>query len=139
MVQAEVANRIVADPGSSPRGALSVIAQSRCRVEIVHRLAPSAFYPQPRVRSAVVVFEPLSSPLFRDKTEERQFDKVVRVAFSGRRKTMRRALSIGGMGSLEQTTRLLADADIDPGVRPARLSVADFRRLARARVVDESS
>ncbi len=131
MVQEEVANRIVAPENDKARGALSVNAQARCRSKIIHRLGPAAFHPKPKVRSAVVVFEPLEQPFFSRGKEEADFEAVVRAAFSCRRKTMRNALSVGGLGSHDRVTRLLQDAEIDPGIRPGSLSVENFSRLAK--------
>ena len=113
------------------RSALSVNAQARCRSKIIHRLGPSAFYPRPKVRSAVMELTPLEVPLLTGEKELTDFETVVKAAFSCRRKTIRNALSIGGLGSQEQVVRLLEDAGIDPGLRPGSLSVQDFLRLAK--------
>jgi 16S rRNA (adenine1518-N6/adenine1519-N6)-dimethyltransferase len=131
MVQEEVANRIVARKNDKARGRLSVNAQARCRSKIIHRLGPSAFHPKPKVRSAVVVLEPLERPLFNQGKEEADFETVVKAAFSCRRKTVRNALSIGGLGSHDRVTELLKDVGIDPGIRPSSLSLEDFSNLAR--------
>jgi 16S rRNA (adenine1518-N6/adenine1519-N6)-dimethyltransferase len=131
MVQEEVANRIVARKNDKARGALSVNAQARCHAKIIHRLGPTAFHPKPKVRSAVVVFEPLDQPLFSDGKEEADFETVVKAAFSCRRKIVRNALSIGGLGSHDRVTQLLTDVGIDPGIRPSSLSLKDFCNLAK--------
>ncbi len=106
MMQQEVADRIVAEPGDKSRGALSVIVQARCKTSIVHRLAPGAFHPPPKVRSAVVMLEPLKATVFDPKLED-TFDRVVKAAFSSRRKTLRNSLASGGLGSSEEVVKIL--------------------------------
>ncbi len=131
MVQEEVANRIVALENDKARGALSVYVQARCHAKIIHRLGPTAFHPRPKVRSAVVMLEPRERSLFSEPKEESDFETVVKAAFSCRRKTVRNALSIGGIGSQERVTQLLEEVGIDPGVRPSSLSLTDFSKLAK--------
>ena len=131
MVQEEVANRVIAREDDKGRSALSVNAQVRCRSKIVHRLGPGAFYPKPKVRSAVMELTPLEEPFLTGERDETDFEAVVKAAFSCRRKTIRNALSIGGLGAQEQVVRLLEEAGIDPGLRPGSLSVQDFLHLAK--------
>lgn len=124
MVQAEVAERLAAGPGSAAYGRLGVMAQRRARVEMRLAVAPESFTPPPRVDSAVVQIYPLEGRF--DPEFERTFADVVRLAFGARRKTLANALR-----------RRLSAADlvaigIDPGARAEVLSVADFVRLAGA-------
>jgi 16S rRNA (adenine1518-N6/adenine1519-N6)-dimethyltransferase len=130
MVQAEVADRLIAPPGERQRSALSVFCQARCEARVIRRLRPTAFHPPPKVRSAVVTLTPREESIFNDRVLESDFERVVRAAFSAKRKTLRNALVNGGIGSPDQVEGLLEEAGIAPGVRPARLTVEDFATLA---------
>ncbi len=124
MFQKEVADRIVATPGTKAYGRLAVISQWRCETYIAQTLGPEAFSPPPKVASAVVGFKvrPAPSPVCDVKT----LGRVTAAAFGQRRKMLR--------ASLKQLTPmpelLLAKAGIDPQARGETLSVADFARLA---------
>ncbi len=89
MMQAEVAERLVAPPGGKTYGILSVITQTLAKPELLFRVSPRVFYPPPEVWSAVVRLdfrrEPLDIPLS-------AFKRVVRTAFNQRRKTLRNSL-----------------------------------------------
>lgn len=124
MVQAEVAARLAATPGSAAYGRLGVMAQRRARVELRLAVPPESFTPPPRVDSAVVQVYPLEGCF--DPEFERVFAEVVRLAFGARRKTLANALK----RRLSATE--LAAIGIDPGARAEVLSVADFVRLAEA-------
>ncbi len=131
MFQREVADRIVAQPGSKAYGRLSVLAQWRCDVRIRLKLPPAAFTPAPKVSSAMVEFipQPPSSPECRLTSLER----ITAAAFGQRRKMLRTSLASLGL----ESEALLARVGIDPSLRAERLSVADFCRLARA--LDEAA
>jgi 16S rRNA (adenine1518-N6/adenine1519-N6)-dimethyltransferase len=124
MFQREVADRIVAAPGSKAYGRLAVLAQWRSVPRLEIALKPEAFTPPPKVASAVVVFEPIERPLPACSVEA--LGKVTAAAFGQRRKMLRAALkSLTPMPEL-----LLRAADIDPALRAENLSVAEFARLA---------
>ena len=123
MLQKEVVQRMAAGPGSKQYGRLSVMLQYRCRVTSLFAIGPGAFNPPPRVESAFVRLEPFDQlPVSVDS--EAVFTKLVRQAFSQRRKTLRNAL------------RDMLDADeisqlgIDPSVRAEMLTLRDFAALA---------
>ncbi len=125
MFQKEVAERIVAQPGTKAYGRLAVIAQWRCDVRIGFRLGPEAFTPPPKVASAVVHFTPRAdpSPVCSVKT----LGRVTQAAFGQRRKMLRQSLkSLVAMPEL-----LLAKAGISPEDRAERVSVAQFATLAQ--------
>ena len=84
MFQKEVANRIVASPGSKAYGRLSVMSQWRCDTKIVFNVPSSAFTPPPKVESTLVHFEALKEPKFPAEVEVLEF--VVSKAFNQRRK-----------------------------------------------------
>jgi 16S rRNA (adenine1518-N6/adenine1519-N6)-dimethyltransferase len=90
MFQKEVANRIVARPGSKAYGRLSVMSQWRCNTKIAFNIPATAFTPPPKVESAVVHFEALHEPRFPAQVDKLEF--VVSKAFNQRRKMLRGAL-----------------------------------------------
>ncbi len=132
MFQREVAQRLVAKEGSRKYGSLSLAVQSRVHARLILDIPPGAFSPPPKVHSSVVLFETPTEPLL-DPELRRAFDKVVRAAFSARRKTLRNALK-GGLGLPDTQTldALLQSAQITPTVRPEKLSMAQFKALATA-------
>ncbi len=89
MFQREVAERIVAPPGSKTYGRLSVLAQWRCDAKLLFDIAPSAFVPPPKVTSSLVRLVPKQAPLPCDR---RQLERVTQAAFGQRRKMLRQSL-----------------------------------------------
>lgn len=122
MFQREVAERIVAAPGSTHYGRLAVLAALTARSEIVLSLPPGAFVPPPKVDSAVVHLQPHAEQLSLDML--RRVSKVTAAAFGQRRKMLRGALKVlGGAAFVES-------CGIDPERRAETLSPTDFLRLA---------
>ncbi len=125
MFQREVAERIVAAPGSKSYGRLSVLAGWRSEARILFDIAPSAFVPPPKVTSSVVELIPRAEPLACDR---RTLERVTEAAFGQRRKMLRQSLkSLGG-----DAQALLAAAGIEPTARAEEIPVAGFVALARA-------
>jgi 16S rRNA (adenine1518-N6/adenine1519-N6)-dimethyltransferase len=124
MFQQEVAERIVAAPGSEAYGRLSVLAQWLAEPRIVLRLPAAAFTPPPKVASAVVHLVP--RPDQPPRALFAAMERVTAAAFGQRRKMLRSALKPLGAEAL------LAEAGIDPVRRAETLSVAEFERLALA-------
>ena len=124
MFQKEVADRIVAAPGSSAYGRLSVLAQYRCDVRIVMNLPARAFTPPPRVDSAVVHLRP-RAPV--TPVDLPLLERVTAAAFGQRRKMLRQSLK-----SLPGAVDALAGLGIDPTARAEVLDIADFTAIARA-------
>jgi 16S rRNA (adenine1518-N6/adenine1519-N6)-dimethyltransferase len=123
MFQREVAERIVATPGSKTYGRLSVLAGWRTRAKILFDVAPSAFVPPPKVTSSVVHLVPRQVPL---PADVKKLARVTEAAFGQRRKMLRQSVkSLGGEA-------LLARAGIDPTRRAETLSVEEFVRLSNA-------
>jgi len=120
MLQLEVVERMVARPSTREYGRLSVMLQTRFRMEKLFRVAAGAFRPPPKVQSALVRMQPLAEPLGCDADE---LAVLVRTAFSSRRKTLRNALPLvaGDFAAL----------GIDPTLRPENLSPADYVRIAQ--------
>ena len=124
MFQKEVAERIVAAPGTKAYGRLAVIAQWRCQAHIALTLPPQAFTPSPKVDSAVVVLQPHARPA--PPCNVATLARVTQAAFGQRRKMLRQSLK-----SLTPMPELLLDkAGIEATLRAEQLTVADFARLA---------
>ena len=123
MLQKEVADRIVATPGTSAYGRLGIMLQLYCDVERLFRVGAGAFRPPPKVESAVLRLQPLPRPRF-EVRDQVAFAELVKQAFGQRRKTLRNAA-----GRLLDTAQIEA-AGIDPGLRPEQLSVEQFARLS---------
>jgi 16S rRNA (adenine1518-N6/adenine1519-N6)-dimethyltransferase len=129
MVQLEVADRLAANPGTRIRGALSVMIQARYKTRIALRLPPSAFHPQPKVRSAVIELIPLEiSPI--EGLDPGFFDAFVKAAFSSRRKMLRNSLFNAGFGSQAELIDLFEKAKIDSRRRAEHLTNEEFVALA---------
>jgi len=125
MFQQEVAERICAAPDTDAYGRLSVLAQWRCRCELLLRLPPGAFTPPPKVWSAVVGFTPRAEDpgpaLFA------AMERLTAAAFGQRRKMLR-----GSLKPLGDAEALLASAGIEGTRRAETLTVSEFDRMARA-------
>lgn len=125
MFQKEVAERIVATPGSKAYGRLALLAQWRADAQIVMHLPPGAFSPPPKVHSAVVHLKALEQPRF--EADADVLNRVVGAAFNQRRKMLRSALK---SVAPDIEDRLLA-AGIPPTERAERVSLEAFCALAR--------
>jgi 16S rRNA (adenine1518-N6/adenine1519-N6)-dimethyltransferase len=128
LIQREVADRLVADPGTSEYGALTVNVQAVAQVERLFRVPAGAFRPPPKVESAVVRVTPRDDPLI---PPERQpaLKELVQGAFGMRRKQMRRVVrELFGL-TAEEAEQLLGQAGIDPDVRPETLTAFQFAEL----------
>jgi 16S rRNA (adenine1518-N6/adenine1519-N6)-dimethyltransferase len=126
MFQREVAERIVAAPGTAHYGRLSVLCGWRCEAHILFDVAPSAFTPPPKVTSSVVSLTPRAAPL--DAGSITALERVTAAAFGQRRKMLRQALKTLGADPLP----LLAAAGIDPRARAETVGVEGFCAMARA-------
>jgi len=125
MFQREVAQRIVAAPGSKTYGRLAILSQWRTDQGIVLDLPPEAFTPAPKVSSAVVHLKALTAPRFAADADV--LNRVVAAAFNQRRKMLRSSLK-GVAPDIED--RLLA-AGLKPTERAEQISVEGFCALAR--------
>ncbi|MBT6176653.1 MAG: ribosomal RNA small subunit methyltransferase A [Deltaproteobacteria bacterium] len=128
MIQKEVAERLVAEPGNKTYGLLSVLVQRSFNGKIARHVPPQAFHPPPKVDSSVVV-------LTRKEQEPggpsgKSFEDVVKAAFSTRRKTLRNTLSRGLGLAADEVVAMLESISIDPGLRAERLTVEQFVAIA---------
>ncbi|NLG37282.1 MAG: 16S rRNA (adenine(1518)-N(6)/adenine(1519)-N(6))-dimethyltransferase RsmA [Clostridiales bacterium] len=131
MVQKEVAERICAQPGGRDYGVLSVMAQFYTLPLLAATVPALAFEPPPRVDSAIVHMASRERPPV-DVSSVDAFRRVVRAAFSQRRKQMVNSLASGLGVTREQARRLLEESDINPGARAETLTLAQFAALTRA-------
>ncbi len=123
MFQQEVAQRIVAQPGTGAYGRLAVLAQWRSTARLAMKVHRSAFTPPPKVMSAIVHLEPAAMP---GGVSARVLERVTEAAFGQRRKMLRQSLK-GVPGALEALDGL----GIDPQRRAETLSVEEFVAVAR--------
>ena len=128
MVQKEVAERMIAAPGSKIYGALSVAVQYHTEPRIVREVAPRSFIPAPEVASAVIACRKREKPPV-EVEDERMFFRVVRAAFGQRRKTLANAL-LGVGASKTAVRRALEEVGIDAQRRGETLCLAEFAHLA---------
>ena len=119
MLQLEVVERLAASPGSKDWGRLGVMAQFQCEVEQLFEVPPEAFYPPPKVQSAVVRLTPHAEPPY-PNVDRTALANVVTQAFSQRRKTLRNNFK----GALEDSD--FEALQIDPGARAETLAIDDF-------------
>jgi 16S rRNA (adenine1518-N6/adenine1519-N6)-dimethyltransferase len=130
LVQAEVADRLAALPGSKTYGALSVGVQAVCRVERLFTVRAGAFTPPPKVMSAVVRVTPLAQPLVAPE-ETVAFRAFVTACFTRRRKQLRNVVMAATGRSAAVVAAGLAALGLDPMVRPETLAPEVFARLLR--------
>ena len=128
LMQREVVDRLLAGPGSKTYGRLSVLLQLYAEPHRGRLVAPGAFWPAPRVQSAVVQWTWRSTPAVK-VGDPQHFERVVKTAFGQRRKTLRNALRAGFH---DDRVRNAAASGLDLGRRAEQLSLADFSELAEA-------
>jgi 16S rRNA (adenine1518-N6/adenine1519-N6)-dimethyltransferase len=126
MFQKEVAERLVASPGTKAYGRLAVLAQWRTRPRLLFALKPDVFVPAPAVASAVVEFRPIEHP--QPGCSVQTLAKLTAAAFGQRRKMLRQSLK----PLVAEPEPLLAATGLAPTSRGEVLTVSDFGRLAYA-------
>jgi 16S rRNA (adenine1518-N6/adenine1519-N6)-dimethyltransferase len=127
MLQKEVVDRITAAPGSKTYGRLSVMIQAYATVEALFEVPPEAFDPPPKVDSAVIRLTPLKNPLVKNHG---QFEKLVRQAFSMRRKTLKNNLK----GFIPE--EILLQLPLDMHCRPEEISVQQFIEISQHNFIE---
>jgi len=125
MFQKEVANRIVASPGSKAYGRLSVMSQWRCDTKIAFNVPATAFTPPPKVESTLVHFEALKEPKFPAEVEVLEF--VVSKAFNQRRKMLRGALK----GYFQNVEEALVSIGVLPTKRAEDRTLQEYCAMSR--------
>lgn len=134
MLQKEVGDRLAASPGTKDYGTLSVFFQLHFNVARELIVRPGSFHPVPKVDSVVLSFVPLEKPR-EDVGDEQYFRRMVKGAFSMRRKTLWNCLKGADLGlSGGQLAEALETCGIDPGRRGETLSLGEFAALSRAMI-----
>jgi 16S rRNA (adenine1518-N6/adenine1519-N6)-dimethyltransferase len=129
MIQKEMADRVVAKPGTKDYGALGVMIRTYADVTTVIKVAAGSFVPPPKIDSTVIKIVPLAEPRA-PIANAQHYSDVVHAAFGQRRKTLRNALRARWPGELVE--RALAATAIEGSRRGETLDIADFARLAAA-------
>ncbi len=133
MIQKEVAQRMIAQPGKKDYGALSVAVQYYTKPSIVTTVSPHCFMPQPKVESTVIRLDILKEPSV-NVEDEKRFFKVVKAAFGQRRKTLINALTNSGSFKISKADLkvLLNKLGIEEKQRGETLSIVQFADLSNA-------
>ena len=130
MVQEEVARRIVATEKSQSKqyGLLTILSQFWADCEIIRLVGRKSFYPAPKVNSALVSLKVRQKPLL-DLKDYSFFRRVIKAAFSQRRKTLKNCL-VGVGFDKEKVTKAISDLGLDENIRGEKLSIQEFGKLA---------
>jgi 16S rRNA (adenine1518-N6/adenine1519-N6)-dimethyltransferase len=131
MLQKEVAERMVASPGRKEYGPLSIFIQTFADVSIQFIIRPSAFFPAPKVESALVHMVWKEKPMI-ETDEEEWFKRVVKACFGYRRKTLINALKHSELPLCESVESRIEEIGIDPRRRPETLTIQEFAKLAES-------
>lgn len=132
MVQKEVANRLVAKPGTKKYGRLSIVTQCYYDVGIIFNIDPCAFYPIPKVHSSFITMVPKAFPLCSmDKIHILQ--KITALAFKYRRKMLKNSL----FNCINQ--RILMNLNINPNLRPENISVDEYCKIVNSVYLEENN
>lgn len=131
MVQKEAAQRICAMPGSREVGAVSIAVRYYCEPKVLFQVSRGSFMPAPDVNSTVIRLDIRKQPAVDVKREE-DFFRVVKAAFSQRRKTLSNTLSSGLSMNKTQIAELLERAGVASNLRAEQLSMQQFADIANA-------
>lgn len=124
LIQKEVAERLVAEPGNNDRGYLTLLVEASATARLVQTVDPEAFYPSPKVDSAVVEIVPRAQPV-----KDQIFWPAVEAGFRHKRQMLSNSLFDLPL-SKEQVRSSIAKAGLKPSARPAELSMADWQKLS---------
>jgi 16S rRNA (adenine1518-N6/adenine1519-N6)-dimethyltransferase len=131
-IQKEVADRLIAQPGTKDYGSLAIWMQCQCRTEIVRVLPPSVFWPQPKVSSAFVQVV-LDGERRRAIPDRASFHEFIRAVFTHRRKLLRgELLSAFGKLSKPDVDRILSELGFEPTARAEQIAPDAMLRLYEA-------
>ena len=123
MFQKEVADRILAKPGSKNYGRLSIIANWLTKTSKLFDIPNSAFIPKPKVDSTVIRIQPYKKPLY--DVSFHSLERITKIAFSQRRKMIKTSLKE------IDCIKILEDLNISSSLRPEQLSISDFCKIAK--------
>lgn len=128
MIQKEVGERMISEPNCKRYGALSLLVQYYCDVEVLRKVSPYAFIPSPKVESIVIKLTKLNNPRVKIKSED-LFFRIIRCSFNMRRKTLWNALKALKL-SREYIEKAFDKSGIDPKRRGETLSIEEFGLLS---------
>ena len=128
LMQKDVADRIIAKEGTKDVGAISTRIKLISKVDKICDVSPSSFSPPPKVYSSIVVFQPLHKNLRLNIELERYIDKLLKVAFNGRRKKLKNTLSV--LFSKDEFKNLEFISKLDFDKRPQDISIENWIRIA---------
>lgn len=133
MVQREVANRLLASPGTKDYSSLSCFVQYYTKPSYIHTIRRTSFYPEPDVDSSLIRLDVLDAPSVEVKDEGLLF-RIIRGSFNQRRKSIINSLSREEVLNMskEDLSGILVSLKIDPFIRPEMLSLSEFARLANS-------
>jgi 16S rRNA (adenine1518-N6/adenine1519-N6)-dimethyltransferase len=133
VIQEELAERIAASPGSKDFGSLTCFVQFYVGVKKLFRISRNCFYPRPKVDSCLLSLKMLDKPSV-EVADERLMFRVIRKAFSQRRKKAVNPLSDGSFGRMDKEAwqKMFTSCGIDPASRAEALALSDYARLADA-------
>ena len=129
LMQKDIVDRIIANEGDSNNGAISTRIKLISTVEKICDISPSAFYPEPKVYSSLVVFKPLPSNLRLDFKLEKYIDNLLKVTFSARRKKIKNTIT--SILSKEDIERIEIESGISFDLRPQELSIEQWINIAK--------
>lgn len=130
MIQKEVADRLVANPGERDTGAITYSINYYTNPERVYEVQNTSFIPAPEVNSTIIKLDVLKQPKVSVKDEKIMF-KVIKTAFMQKRKTLLNGLSNSKLfGTKEEIEDMLQKLDIDPQIRGEKLTLEDYARIA---------
>lgn len=130
MIQKEVADRIAAKPSCKEYGALSLLVQYYCDVQVIRKVTPDSFIPQPKVESTIIKLIKLNVPRVK-VNDEKLFFAVIRDAFNMRRKTLWNALKMLKLSN-ENLEAAFLQTGIDSKRRGETLSIEEFAALSNS-------
>ncbi|MDO5602939.1 MAG: 16S rRNA (adenine(1518)-N(6)/adenine(1519)-N(6))-dimethyltransferase RsmA [Oscillospiraceae bacterium] len=129
MVQKEAAQRICAQPGTREAGAISLGVRYYAEPKLLFTVSPGSFFPPPKVTSAVIRLDVRKTPPVSSENKEEMF-RVIKAAFSQRRKTAVNGISAGLSLPKEAVTAAFEEAGVSPALRPEQLTLEAFAALA---------
>jgi len=129
LMQKDIVDRIIANEGDRNNGAISTRIKLISNVEKICDVSPSAFYPEPKVFSSLVVFKPLPSNLRLDFKLEKYIDNLLKVTFSARRKKIKNTIT--SILSKEDIERIEIESGISFDLRPQDLSIEQWINIAK--------
>ncbi|MCL5407524.1 MAG: 16S rRNA (adenine(1518)-N(6)/adenine(1519)-N(6))-dimethyltransferase RsmA [Patescibacteria group bacterium] len=126
MVQKEVAEKIVAKPGDSERGILTLAVEFYANAEIIMTVSKNSFRPQPQVDAAILKLQPYPHTRYADKVGSKLFFQIVKAGFSAKRRQIRNSLAATLRLEKDKVTDILKKAQIDPSLRAEDLTLKQW-------------